>query len=991
MTMLANYKAFLEAKKPRARIYGEPVEASAVNPLTKEHQAAIIRWMVEGGRRGVFARFGLGKTFMQLEASRIISAQCDGIALISAPLGVRGDFMEDAAKLSIDLRFIQSTSQITGPGVYLTNHESIRERKIDPSRIHSISIDEAAVMRGFGGTKTFREMMRQFEHTPYRFVATATPAPNEYIEMLAYAAFLGIMDVGEAKTRFFKRNSERADELTLHPHKEQEFWLWVNSWAVFLQKPSDLGFSDDGYDLPPLTVEWVCVDGAAAELPPEKDGQGVLVRRESLGVVQSAREKRASMPARLDEVAKQIAERPDEHVIIWHTLEDERRALEEMIPRVEYSRWLEVKDGHSEALALYERHYSAYQYADGRERELFIGPGEKLALISRGRDALFAWRKFIDDSGETGVNCAVFRNEGVELSSGLIKEAVAIARRRWPDERFYTYVDADRVRSTNPGYCFIAAGWQRCGETKSGLIVLEFMPSVAVPDVTSTIALETVYGSQDLDAREKLVADFAHGRIKRLAAKPVMLGSGCNLQRHCAWAIYAGVDFKFNDFIQSLHRIHRFLQTKPVRITIIHSAGEFEVVRELQAKWKRYDVMMERMSEIIRTYGLNPLVAQDELARSIGVERRVAKGDRFEVINADTVEETAAMADNSVGLIVTSIPFGTQYEYTPSYNDFGHTDDEAHFFAQMDFLSPELLRVLQPGRVMCVHVKDRVRPGSLDGHGFQTVCPFHADTILHYRRHGFVYLGMITVVTDVVRENAQTYRLGWSMQCDDGTRMGVGMPEYVLLFRKAPSDSSDGYADVRVEKSKTEYSRGRWQTDAHGFWRSSGNRVLCGEDLIGLEADQIFKRFRGWTFATVYDYERAVSVADVLDDAKRLPPSFQLLQPASHHTDVWTDVARMRTLNGLQAAKGREMHLCPLQFDIVDRLIVQKSNPGDVVFDPFGGLMTVPLRAVQLGRRGLGVELNGKYFDDGVRYLRAAEEKAAIPTLFDAIDSEDAA
>jgi hypothetical protein len=87
-------------------------------------------------------------------------------------------------------------------------------------------------------------------------VATATPAPNEYIEILAYAAFLGVMDVGEAKTRFFKRNSEKADELTLHPHKEEEFWLWVNTWAVFVQRPSDLGYSDEGYDLPPLDVRW---------------------------------------------------------------------------------------------------------------------------------------------------------------------------------------------------------------------------------------------------------------------------------------------------------------------------------------------------------------------------------------------------------------------------------------------------------------------------------------------------------------------------------------------------------------------------------------------------------------------------------------------------------------------------------------------------------------------------------------------------------------
>jgi hypothetical protein len=111
--------------------------------------------------------------------------------------------------------------------------------------------------------------------------------------------------------------------------------------------------------------------------------------------------------------------------------------------------------------------------------------------------------------------------------------------------------------------------------------------------------------------------------------------------------------------------------------------------------------------------------------------------------------------------------------------------------------------------------------------------------------------------------------------------------------------------------------------------------------------------------------------------------------PHAWHPDVWSDVARMRTLNGEQQAKGREMHLCPLQFDIVDRLIRGYSNPQELVYDPFGGLMTVPLRAVMLGRRGMGVELNPGYFEDGVRILRDADRERATPSLFDLIEAEE--
>jgi hypothetical protein len=140
--------------------------------------------------------------------------------------------------------------------------------------------------------------------------------------------------------------------------------------------------------------------------------------------------------------------------------------------------------------------------------------------------------------------------------------------------------------------------------------------------------------------------------------------------------------------------------------------------------------------------------------------------------------------------------------------------------------------------------------------------------------------------------------------------------------------------------------------------------------------------------ASVYDHEWHVGLNAGLEARGALPSGFALLPPHAWHPEVWSDVARMRTLNGEQAAKGREMHLCPLQFDIVDRLIVSDSNPGDVVFDPFGGLMTVPLRAVKLGRRGLGVELNPSYFDDGVRILREQDRARATPTLFDLLAAE---
>jgi hypothetical protein len=866
--MTQDYNEFLRSKVRLAQSYGFPVDESEINPALKPHNRAMVKWLVEGGRRACFAAFGLHKTVTQLETVRLTLGHTGGRGLIVAPLGVRQEFKRDALNLlgwNEAPQFIRRIEEADSTGIYITNYETIRDGKMDPREFAVASLDEASVLRGFGGTKTFREFMRLFtgdggplgdrrgtECVPYRFVATATPSPNEYIELLAYADFLGIMDTSQSKTRFFKRDSTKADKLTIHAHKEREFWLWVASWALFVQKPSDLGFSDDGYELPAIDVRWhelpVSHEGAGFR----RDGQALMFRNAAIGVQDAAREKRDSLDDRIAKMLELREEDPGAHRIIWHDLEVERDAIEKALP-----------------------------------------------------------------------------------------ECVS------------------------------------------------------------------VYGNQDLDAREQAIVDFSDGKFQELAAKPVIAGSGCNFQRHCSWAIFLGIGFKFNDFIQAVHRIQRFLQERPVRIDLIYTESEREIRKQLERKWEQHNHMVGKMAEIIQEFGLSQAAMAHTLTRKMGVERVEVRGANYRIANNDCVDETKRMEDNSVGLILTSIPFSTQYEYSPNYADFGHSDGNDEFFAQMDYLTPELFRTLQPGRIAAIHVKDRIVPGGMTGLGFQTVYPFHMQVTQHYMKHGFGYMGMKTIVTDVVRENNQTYRLGWTEQCKDGSKMGVGMPEYLLLFRKPPSDTSNSYADLPVLKDKplcvdedgrivpfdrslpikpgSGYSRARWQLDAHGYTKSSGKRHLTPEELVNLPHSDIFKIFRNYSLTEIYDFEHHVRIGEELEAAGRLPVTFMLLQPQSWHDDVWTDVTRMLTLNGAQSASGKEMHLCPMQFDIADRVIEQMSMPGEVVYDPFGGLMTVPYRAVLKGRYGMGAELNPAYFLDGAAYCRSAEVKVNTPTLFDTL------
>jgi len=845
-----NYTDFLKAKIPLATFDGYECQAEDVNPLLRPHQIAIVQWAVKGGNRALFEAFGLGKTPQQIEIVRLTQRYAGGKALIVCPLGVRQEFRRDGMligeqwetraqnigldiedirrEFGVEFRFIRRSDEVVdGHDYYLTNYESIRDGKLDPALFTVVSLDEASVLRSYG-SKTFQEFLPLFRSVKHKFVATATPSPNRFKELIHYAGFLGIMDTGQALTRFFQRDSTQANNLTLYPHKEREFWFWLNSWSIFLQSPADLGFDATGYDLPDMEVIYHEVPTDHAMAGTEKNGQGLLFKNSAAGLQAASREKRDSLCRRIDQMQTILQEDPDSHYIIWHDLEDERHAI-----------------------------------------------------------------------------------------------------------------------------------------------------TAAVP---SSVA---VYGSKDLEKREQDIIDFSDGQFQYLAAKPVIAGSGCNFQRHCHKAIFLGVGYKFNDFIQAVHRIHRFLQKEQVEIHIIHSEAEREILRALQEKWAQHEKLVANMTEIIKSHGLNHLSIGDVLSRTIGCERIQIDGERFSVANNDCVLEAERQPMNHVDLIVTSIPFSNHYEYTPSYNDFGHTDGNDHFWDQMDYLTPELWRILKPGRIYACHVKDRILFGNVTGAGIPTVSPFHCEAIMHGLKHGFDYMGMITVVTDVVRENNQTYRLGWSEQCKDGTKMGVGSPEYVLLFHKPQTDRNRGYADIPVRKEKSEYTRARWQVDAHAFWKSSGNRLLTPEDLEGVGPGDMATLFTEYTQSHVYDYDYHIKIGEALEVKGKLPASFMSIAPGSWSPEVWTDVNRMITLNSAQSQKRAMLHVCPLQFDIVDRLITRYSNEGDLVYDPFCGLGTVPYRAIKLGRRGQGSELNTQYFLDSVQYLQAMEREITMPSLFD--------
>ncbi len=461
------YAAFLATKIPKAEVAGF-APPTPCHPSLFPHQRDICEWAIRGGRRAIFANFGLGKTRMHLQLASWVCAHTGGKYLIVAPLGVRQEFTaSDGPQMGIAVRYVKTNeeAQAATERVLITNYERVRDGDIDLSQFAGAGLDEASCLRSYG-SKTYQSFLGLFKVVKYRFVFTATPSPNRYKELIHYGGFLGVMDTGEALTRFFQRDSSEAGNLTLYPHMEDKFWLWLSSWAVFITRPSDLGYSDEGYDLPPMKVHWhrVEVDHRKAWEQFDSWGQAQLLQNQSIGLKQAAATKRETIEKRVEKARDIISREPlGKHWVIWHDLETEREVIEEQFPLA-----------------------------------------------------------------------------------------------------------------------------------------------------------KTVYGSQDLDDREELILGFGNGDYRILATKPSIAGSGCNFQRHCADEIFIGVGYKFNDLIQAIHRVHRFQQKKQVNIHIIYCDSEDEIRAELEAKWKRHDELMERMSELLRK---NRLTTEGimRLEKSMGV------------------------------------------------------------------------------------------------------------------------------------------------------------------------------------------------------------------------------------------------------------------------------------------------------------------------------------------------------------------------------------
>lgn len=306
------------------------VEIPDLIPAMKPHQRAVTEFALRQGSSALFLDTGLGKTLCALEWGRVIVEKTNAPVLMLAPLAVSGQHQREADRFGIDAKAIREPDKINGARVYITNYE--RLQRFSPEDFGGVILDESSIIKAMMG-KTSRALIDTFSRTPYRLACTATPAPNDHVELGQHSEFLGVMAQNMMMNRWFLHDSSDTGTWRMKGHAVLDFWNWVASWARCVSRPSDLGFSDDGYDLPPLNMHRHIVKAdRSTDTGHEKDGQARLFRIPDTSATSIHKEKRQTTDRRADLIAEMVAAEPDEPWVIWCDTDYEADALTARIP-----------------------------------------------------------------------------------------------------------------------------------------------------------------------------------------------------------------------------------------------------------------------------------------------------------------------------------------------------------------------------------------------------------------------------------------------------------------------------------------------------------------------------------------------------------------------------------------------------------------------------------------------------------------------------------
>ena len=307
------YLDFLKNKRFVLESCGFDIDKNQLNPSMYEFEKDIVRWALAKGRACIFADCGLGKTLMQLEWAQQIHNKLGGKILIVAPLSVCEQTKREGKKFGYEVNICCGQEDVID-GINITNYEKLG--KFIAKEFIAIVLDESSILKSFTGK--FRNfIIDNFSNIQYKLACTATPAPNDYMELGNHSEFCGVMTRAEMLSMFFVHDGGETSKWRLKGHAEDIFWQWMASWSVFIDNPKNLGYEIEGYDLPKLHINEIIVDGDE----PVKESLSLTERRQA---------RKDSLKLRCERAAE-LVNNSDEQWLVWCDLNDESKMLHELI------------------------------------------------------------------------------------------------------------------------------------------------------------------------------------------------------------------------------------------------------------------------------------------------------------------------------------------------------------------------------------------------------------------------------------------------------------------------------------------------------------------------------------------------------------------------------------------------------------------------------------------------------------------------------------
>lgn len=807
-----NYNEFISTKQFKISECGHVVDKSHIHSKLFVWQRDIVAWAIKKGRCAIFLDTGLGKTFIQLEWARLLN-EC---TLIIAPLSVARQTVREARKIDVDIKYVRSQSEIVaGNKLYITNYEMLGQ--FDYSYFGAVVLDESSILKSIGG-KTRQRLTELCKDIKYKLCCTATPAPNDYIELGNHTEFLGICKESEMLAMFFinankehtiviedkvyrkKGTNKGGTEWRLKHHAEHHFFQWLASWAITMTKPSDLGHDDDGFILPPLKIYPVFVH---SDYKPENQ----LFFTHLHGITDRVKVRRSTLNGKLDELRKIICNEK-----LCYNTSYEQKGISQKMGGGE-SKTCQGISRENERTSKCEK---AGTVCERREQK------------NRGESANSQMAKE-KSTKEEGAEVNSIQYQPREICQFISPTEQSMCNLQ-NDNKQSEYISVGRSLPYNWG--------------SSGVIVSELQPSDRENERFSTVttkssrvfrnqwiiwcqlddeqraieqlllndgfSISSVYGGLSIDEKVKRIEDWEDGYSQILISKPKVCGFGMNFQ-NASNMVFLGLNDSWEGYYQCIRREWRYGQEKAVNVYLILHDVEMEIYQNIMRKDAMAKRLIANLIDQVKDYEKGELGLETKLVEDYKEE--TIKGEHWVAMLGDACERLKEIPDNSIDLSVYSPPFADLFTYTASERDLGNSKDWDEFFAHYRFIIKEMLRVTKTGRLTCVHTSDI--PAMANRDGYIGLKDFPGEVIRAYEKEGWIFTGRAFIQKNPQAQaiRVKSKALLFVQLRKDSSDSRPALVDQVLIFKK------DGENTVPITPVKNkELDNETWIEWANGIW-----------------------------------------------------------------------------------------------------------------------------------------------------------------------------